>query len=60
MIVLDYSKEAMELFKELTPENQINLLTYTRLAYKAECSAKKSSAFQENISSTEAVVVTEE
>jgi len=60
VILLGHLEEAMELFKELTPENQINLLTYTRLAYKAECSVKKSSAFQENISSTEAVVVTEE
>ena len=40
--MLDYLKEAMELFKELTPENQASLLMYTRLAYMAERSVKKS------------------
>ncbi|GHS94104.1 hypothetical protein AGMMS50276_06040 [Synergistales bacterium] len=35
-------KETMEIFKELSPENQANLLMYARLAYTAECSVKKS------------------
>ena len=42
MITLDYLKEAMALFKELTPENQATLLTYTRVAHSAEASVKKS------------------
>ena len=32
----------MALFKELTPENQANLLMYTRVAHSAESSVKKS------------------
>ena len=47
------SEEAMELFKKLTPENQANLLACTRLAFKAECSVKRSFAPIENISSGE-------
>jgi len=42
VIILDYLKEAMTLFKELTPENQANLLMYTRVAHTAENSVKKS------------------
>ena len=40
--MLDYLKEAMALFKELTPENQASLLMYTRVAHSAESSVKKS------------------
>ena len=40
--MLDYLTEAMELFKELTPENQANLLMYTRVAHSVENSLKKS------------------
>ena len=39
--MLDYLQEAMKLFKELTPENQANLLIYTRVAHAAENSVKK-------------------
>ena len=42
MITLDYLKEAMELFKELTPENQATLLSYTRVAHTSENAVKKS------------------
>jgi hypothetical protein len=35
-------EEAMEIFKELSAENQANLLMYARLAYIAECAVKKS------------------
>lgn len=38
----DLKKEAMEIFRELSPENQANLLMCTRLAYIAERSVKKS------------------
>ena len=48
---MDYLKEAMELFKELTPENQASLLMCTRLAYMSECSVKKSLASPKDISS---------
>ena len=43
----------MELFKELSPENQANLLMRARLAYTAECSVKKSLTSLENISAEE-------
>jgi hypothetical protein len=36
------TEEATEIFRALSPENQINLLVYLRVAYVAECSAKKS------------------
>ena len=52
--MLDYLKEAMALFKELTPENQVNLLTYTRLAHTAESSVKKSLSSSKDIPSAEA------
>ena len=41
-MILDYLKEAMQLFKELTPENQMQLLMYTRVAHAAEQNIKKS------------------
>ena len=42
VMILDHMTEAMKLFKELTPENQANLLLYTKLAHTAEKSVKKS------------------
>ena len=35
-------EEMMEIFKELSPENQANLLMCSRLAYIAECAVRKS------------------
>ena len=40
--MLGHLKEATKLFRELTPENQANLLKYARVARTAENAAKKS------------------
>jgi uncharacterized protein YdeI (YjbR/CyaY-like superfamily) len=56
VVILDYQEEVMALFKELTPENQANLLLYTRLAHLAECSVKKSLTSLQDIPTTEIAV----
>jgi hypothetical protein len=39
---MNYEQELVKIFKDLTPENQANLLTHAKLAGIAETAVKKS------------------